>query len=57
MITAAFLADYMLFERDQGKCSFDNSGCYCTLCLMYCCGCIVPCTIYIPKNGGGGGGD
>jgi hypothetical protein len=53
ILSSAFLTDYMLFERDTGKCRDTGSNIECTLCLMYCCGCLCPVKWVCPKNQGG----
>jgi hypothetical protein len=55
MMVAAFLADFMLFEQDEGLCHRRSDGTIvCTLFQCYCAGCICPCNIYCKAQGGGG---
>ena len=41
LLGTLLLADYMYFERDGACC--DANGC--TLCLVHCGGCLLPCTL------------
>eukprot|EP00543_Licmophora_paradoxa_P004091 CAMPEP_0202450766 /NCGR_PEP_ID=MMETSP1360-20130828/9326_1 /ASSEMBLY_ACC=CAM_ASM_000848 /TAXON_ID=515479 /ORGANISM="Licmophora paradoxa, Strain CCMP2313" /LENGTH=308 /DNA_ID=CAMNT_0049069149 /DNA_START=120 /DNA_END=1046 /DNA_ORIENTATION=- len=52
MLASLHLVDYMLFE-DEGDANFDfvNGNCKFKCCDLYCCGCVVPCSLSC------GGGD
>jgi hypothetical protein len=50
MVVSTLLTDYLIFESDQGLCGRDSQSCYCTLCQMYCCGCIVNCILRLPNK-------
>jgi len=52
LVVSTLLTDYLIFESDQGLCGSDDNQCFCTMCQMYCCGCIVNCILRIPKKGG-----
>eukprot|EP00808_Paulinella_micropora_P030739 g50837.t1 len=61
LLTATFLADYMLFERDLGMLFNNYESCGCTCFQCYCCGCVQSCVCAVSKNNnsgeGGGGGE
>lgn len=49
MMLSTMLADYMLFEHDDGCFRRNSDGsCSCTCWLCYCCGMLVPCRCYTP---------
>jgi len=55
MMASMVLADYMFFEQDHGPCDWDGRRLRITLCETYCCGAIVPITIRLENQNGGGG--
>jgi hypothetical protein len=55
LLSSLFLLDFMFFELDNGMISCQDGGLVCTLCLCYCCGCLLPCNLKV--GGGGGGGE
>uniref|UniRef100_A0A7S0P2R7 Phospholipid scramblase n=1 Tax=Calcidiscus leptoporus TaxID=127549 RepID=A0A7S0P2R7_9EUKA len=59
MMAGLLLADYMLFEQDNGMCECKNNALYITFFDYYCCGCVGSCSIKLQNNnsGGGGGGE
>lgn len=50
MVSASFLADFMLFEQDNGMCSQRNGEVYITCFQCYCFGCICPCNIHCKRE-------
>jgi len=55
LLASLVLSDYMFFERDGPACNGNG----CTLCNIYCCGCLCPCAINCPSHNSGpqrGGG-
>ena len=56
MMGAMIVADYMFFEQDHGMCYMENNKVKITLFECYVLGCLLPCTITLDQNSGGGGG-
>ena len=54
-IATSLLVDFMFFEIHQGLCHDEGNLIYCTLCLCYCAGALVPvnCCCALNENGGG----
>ncbi|KAH8067782.1 hypothetical protein JL721_7339 [Aureococcus anophagefferens] len=54
-IATSLLVDFMFFEIDQGLCHVEGNVIYCTLCLCFCAGALVPlnCCCALNENGGG----
>jgi hypothetical protein len=51
-VVGAFLADFMLFEQDNGMCKKTHDGTiYCTLFQCYCFGCIHNCNLMCKNKG------
>lgn len=50
MVSAAFMADYMLFEQDNGMCTVRNGKVYITCFQCYCFGCLQSCNIVLQSN-------
>jgi len=53
MMAGLLLADYMLFEQDNGMCEYTGNGLAFTFFDCYCCGCTLPCQVTISNNNGG----
>ena len=53
VVTAQLLADYMYFDGTTEKCKDTDSSFTIYCCWFSCFGCLVPCSISIPKNKGG----
>jgi hypothetical protein len=51
VLASQLLYDYMLFDGNTEKCSQDDNNVYCYICYCMLFGCLVPCTLTIPKKG------
>jgi len=54
MMASLILVDYMFFEQDNGMCKYEDKKIKITLYEWFCLGCVCPCNLNIPLEGGGG---